>query len=114
MKTSGALFDIRAEFELGKAKSVGLEIDEKTAATFDTASGKLNDAMPLTPVDGRISIRILIDRPMMEIFANNGEQIMTSPYKNDLNIESIKAFCQGGSAKLVSMEVHQLNAKWDN
>jgi fructan beta-fructosidase len=114
MKTSGALFDIRAEFELGKAKSVGLDIDGKPAATFDVASGKLNKAMPLTPVDGRISIRILIDRPMMEIFANNGQQIMTSPYKNDLNIESIKAFCQGGAAKLVSMEVHQLNAKWDN
>jgi len=109
MKTSGALFDIRAEFELGKAKSVGLEIDGKPAATFDTASGKLNGAMPLTPIDGRIVIRILIDRPMMEIFANNGEQIMTSPYKNDLNIESVKAFCLGGVAKLVSMEVHQLD-----
>jgi antitoxin component of MazEF toxin-antitoxin module len=33
---------------------------------------------------------------MMEIFANNGEQIMTSPYENGLNIESVKAFCQGG------------------
>ena len=112
IKTSGALFDIIAEFQLGKAKSVGLEIDGKPAATFDIASGRLNGAMPLTPVDGKIAVRILIDRPMMEIFANNGEQIMTSPYANDLNIESIKAFCAGGAAKLVKMEVHLLNAKW--
>ena len=64
------------------------------------------------PVDGKIAIRILIDRPMMEIFANHGEQIATLPYENDLNIESVKAFCEGGDAKLLSLEVHELNATW--
>ena len=114
VKTSGALLDIRAEFELGKAKTVGLEVDGKKVATFDVSSGKLNDRMPLEPVDGKIALRILIDRPMMEIFANHGEQIATWPYENDLNIESVKAFCDGGDAERVSLEVYQLNAKWDN
>ncbi len=112
VKTSGALLDIRAEFELGKAKTIGLEVDGKKVATFDVSSGKLNGQMPLQPVDGKIAIRILIDRPMMEIFANHGEQIATLPYENDLNIESVKAFCDGGDAKLLSLEVHELNAKW--
>jgi len=48
LTTIVALFDIRAELELGKANAVGLEI-----------------------------------------FANRGEQIMTSPFENDLNIESV-------------------------
>jgi|TARA_B110000914_G_C15316240_1_gene378051 hypothetical protein len=34
------------------------------------------------------------------------------PYENDLNIESLKAFCAGGDARLLSLEVHELNAKW--
>ena len=68
--------------------------------------------MPLTPVDGKIALRILIDRPMIEIFANHGEQIKTSPFENDLNIETVKAFCEGGDAKLDLMEVYKLNAKW--
>jgi len=114
LETSGALFDIRAEFELGTAKTVGLEVDGKKIAAFDLASGKLNDLMPLRPIDGTIAIRILIDRPMMEIFANHGEQIATLPYENDLNIESVKAFCGDGDAKLVSLKVYQLNARWDN
>jgi len=113
MKTSGALFNIRATFEIGKAKAVGIEVDGAKAATFDVAGSKIN-GMPVTPVDGKVSIQLLIDRPMIEVFANNGEQIKTSGFKNDLNIESVKAFCEGGDAKLVSMEVHQLNAKWDN
>ena len=112
VKTSGALLDIRAEFELGKANTVGLEVDGKKVATFDVASGKLNDQMLLRVIDGKIAIRILIDRPMMEIFANHGEQIATLSYENDLNIESVKAFCEGGDAKLLSLEVYQLNAKW--
>jgi len=113
MKTSGALFDIRATFEFGKAKTVGIEVDGKKAATFDVAGNKIN-GMPVKPVDGKVSIQLLIDRPMIEVFANKGEQIKTSGFKNDLNIESVKAFCEGGAAKLVSMEVYQLNAKWDN
>ena len=112
VKTSGALFDIHAEFELGTAKTVGLEVDGKKVATFDVARGKLNDRMPLQPVDGKIALRILIDRPMMEIFANHGEQIATWPYENDLNIGSVKAFCDGGDAKGVSLKVYKLNAKW--
>ena len=114
LETSGALFDIQAEFDLGKATAVGLEVDGKKLATFDTADGKLNKTMPLVPVDGKIAIRLLIDRPMMEIFANNGGQIATLPFDNDLNIQSVKAFCEGGQAKLLSMEVCELDAKWDN
>jgi len=113
MKTSGALFDIRATFEIGKAKTVGIEVDGNKAATFDVAGSKIN-GMPVKPVDGKVSIQLLIDRPMIEVFANKGEQIKTSGFKNDLNIESVKAFCEGGDAKLVSMEVYPLNAKWDN
>ena len=113
MKTAGALFDIRATFEIGQAKTVGIEVDGTKAATFDVAGNKIN-GMPVKPVDGKVSIQLLIDRPMIEVFANKGEQIKTSGFKNDLNIESVKAFCEGGDAKLVSMEVYELNAKWDN
>ena len=34
VKTSGALFDVHAEFALGEAKTVGLEIDGEKIATF--------------------------------------------------------------------------------
>ncbi len=47
-----------------------------------------------------------------KIFVNNGEVIMTGPYKNDLSIESVKAVARGGDAKLVSLEVNELNASW--
>ena len=101
----GVFFVADAEYVIG-------DFDGKKVATFDVSSAKLNDLMPLQPADGKIAIRILIDRPMMEIFANHGEQIATWPYENDLNIESVKAFCEGGDAKGVSLKVYKLKAKW--
>ena len=111
VKTTGALFDIRATFECGTAKSLGLLVDGEEMFGFDCVSNKYN-GKALELVDGKVSVQILIDRPMTETFVNNGEMIITSDYKNDLNIESVKAIARGGDAKLVSLEVYELDASW--
>jgi fructan beta-fructosidase len=109
--TKGALFDIRATFDIGTAKSVGLLVDGKNLFNFDCVTKKFNGKV-IKVVDGKVSIQILIDRPMKEVFVNNGEMIITSDYGNDLNIESIKAIARGGDARLVSFVVHELDASW--
>ena len=106
--TSGALFDIEARFEVGSAKKIGLNIDGKPAFVCDLESPK-ND---IRPIDGKVSVRILIDRPMMETFVNDGQMVITATYQNDLNIESVEAFAEGGEAKLLSIDVNELNASW--
>lgn len=111
LATAGALFDIRATFELGSAKRVGLKVDGREVFVYDAAAKRVGREV-VKPVDGKISVQILIDRPMMETFVNRGQMVITAPYKNDLNIESVAAFAQGGEAKLVSMEVVELDASW--
>jgi len=111
LATAGALFDIRATFDVGTAKKLGLHIDGREAFVYDAAAQKCNKA-DLKPVDGKISVRILIDRPMMETFVNDGRMVITAPYQNDLNIESVEAFAEGGEARLLSLEVHELEASW--
>jgi len=111
LATSGALFEIRASFEVGTAKRLGLNIDGRPAFTYDAAAGKLN-GQPIQAADGKISVQILIDRPMIETFVNHGQMIITAPYQNDLDIGSIEAFAAGGQAKLLSLDVHELKASW--
>ncbi len=111
LATSGALFDIRATFDVCTAKRLGLIVDGKEAFSYDAANRKCNMAS-LNPVDGKISVQILIDRPMMETFVNKGQMVITAPYQNDLNIESVEAFAEGGEAKLLSIDVNELNASW--
>jgi fructan beta-fructosidase len=109
--TSGDLFDVRATIQVLTSKRFGLKVDGKPAFVYDVAAGTF-DKQDIKPVDGKISVRMLIDRPMMETFINNGQMIITAPYSTDLNIDSIEAFAEGGEAKLVNLEVYELNANW--
>ena len=106
--TSGALFDIEARFEVGTAGKLGLNIDGRPAFVCDFT----NPESDIRPVDGQLSARILIDRPMMETFVNDGRRVITAAYDNDLDIESVEAFAEGGTARLLSLDIHELEASW--
>ncbi len=108
---SGELFEIRAEFALGQAHAVGLDIGGNRV-TYDVAAGKLNGAA-MAPVDGKVSMRVIVDRPMIEICGNDGAVYITSSRGKRGDVSAIKAFANGGPAKLVSLEVHELKSIWE-
>jgi len=126
IKTSDELFDITAEFEIGTAKKAGIKIGKLEAAyhveakqlgdrieNLEKAKGMKSCAV-LEPVDGKITIRVLVDRPMMEIIGNNGRVVVTrgKPNMNDHHVKKISAFAEGGEARLLKFEVHELNSIW--
>ncbi len=111
LKTRGALFDIRAAWEVGTAREVGLDIDGREEFKYEVEAEKAK-GQPCRIAGGKISVQILVDRPMKETFVDKGRMVFTEAYKNDLNIESVKAWARGGDAKLVSLDVHELNASW--
>ena len=107
---SGELFEIRAEFAVGQAKSVGLDVGGNLVK-YDVAAKKLNGA-DMAPVDGKVSMQVIVDRPMIEICGNDGAVYITSGRGKRGDVSAIKAFADGGNAKLVSMEIHELNSIW--
>jgi len=108
--TSGRLFDIRATFAVGEAKAFGVQVAD-TRVVYDAAKANLA-GMPLEPVDGKIRMQILVDRPSMEICANDGRVYQTSPFHTEDAIESIRVFADGSPAELVSLEVYELKSAW--
>ena len=107
---SGQLFDVRATFEIGDASQVGLDIGGNRVV-YDAVRRQLGEA-PLKPVDGRITVQVLVDRPMMEICGNDGRVFITLPRQKHGEVKIIKAFAAGGVAKLVSMEAFELSSIW--
>jgi fructan beta-fructosidase len=107
---SGELFEIRAEFILGQAKSVGLDIGGNRV-TYDVAAAKLNGS-PMTVTDGRVSMQVLLDRPMIEICGNDGAVYITGERGKWGAVEAVSAFANGGPATLTSLEVHELKSIW--
>lgn len=106
----GELLDIRATFELGEAKQVGLNIGNDRLV-YDVAKSRLGDA-PLKPLNGRISLQVLVDRPMFEICGNEGRVFITSERKAKEAPGAIEAFAEGGSAGLIRLEVYELESIW--
>lgn len=110
LPVAGDLFEIRAEFEIGQAKSLGLRIGERKI-TYDAAKNSL-EGMPLKPVAGRVRLQVLVDRPSLELCGNDGRVFQTNAFQNSGPIEAIHAWCEGGDARLVTLEVHELKSIW--
>ncbi len=110
LEVNGELFDIHATFKLEAAKTIGINIGGEEI-TYNIPEKLLNDA-PLEPENGEITLQILVDRPMLEIVGNQGRVFITSNRKVLGAVETISAFAEGGSAKLVRLEVNQLKSIW--
>ncbi|MEF8788310.1 MAG: glycoside hydrolase family 32 protein, partial [Planctomycetota bacterium] len=109
VSTSGRLFDIRATISPGDADEVGLALGDREV-TYDVDAGMLAD-MPLKPRDGRVTVRLLVDRPSIEICGNDGRVYRTDRFLHG-DIEAIKVFSRGGRATLEKLQVHQLDSVW--
>jgi len=123
----GELFHIKAEFEVGNADSFGLIIREFNI-TYDAKKNRIRckspksninpgsfsrpQSAPLKPVDGKITLEILVDRTMVEVFPNNGRYYFPmGAYLVDRD-PAIKVFSEGGKTKLKNLEIYELNSIW--
>lgn len=104
------LLDIRLEIEPGDAKVIKLDFPGRSI-TYDAARLKLNEA-PLAPVDGRIRIQVLADRSLTEIIGNDGRVFITAVGKPAPGGGKVSVTAQGGTARLVSLEAHELKSIW--
>ena len=111
---SGALFHLRAEFEVGDAQEVGFIIRGvpvlyhagRQEMTCAKASGALR------PVGGKIRLELLVDRASIELFANDGETYLVAgmtPPDDDTSLELVS---RGGTATVKSLEVYELRSAW--
>jgi fructan beta-fructosidase len=116
----GNLFDIYTEIPVGDAEEVGFEINgfpvsynvkEKLLTAGDGKSRETQETKAeLKPIDGKISFRILVDRPSVEIFANKGQIYMPMQAVRDLNNESLKIYSKGGSAHIEKLTVYEMKS----
>ena len=110
----GELFDIRAEIELGDARAVGFSVREENIH-YDVNAHKLTcleKSASLQPIDGRIVLQILVDRTSIEVFGNDGQLSMCSCFLPDMANRRLKIFASGGKARIISLEVNELQSAW--
>jgi len=112
---SGDLFDIRAEFQVGKAKELGLVV-RGVPVVYDTEAQTLScgdKSAPLAPVEGKIRLQLLVDRMSIEIFANNGRIYMPMGMHFDDFNRSLEVFAKSGDAEIKTLDVYTLRSAWN-
>jgi fructan beta-fructosidase len=108
----GELIDLYADITMGSAKKVVFNL-RGSAVTYDgttltTPRGKGK----LKPKDGRITVRILVDRGSVEVFGNEGRLSITSYALHEPENLNLSLTVEGGEAVVNTLIVNELQSAW--
>jgi sucrose-6-phosphate hydrolase SacC (GH32 family) len=111
----GDLFDIRAEIEPRGAKQLSLSI-RGTLLEYDVAKKELRllgKTAPLPLDDGKLKLRILIDRSSIEVFSADGLVGMTSCFIPERGSKLPPLALTGDGASVSSLDVWEMKPCWE-
>ncbi|MHC5155597.1 MAG: glycoside hydrolase family 32 protein [Planctomycetota bacterium] len=110
----GEFYDIEAEFVIADAAEFGFVIFG-VPVLYNVEEGKLlsNDLeAPLKPQDGKIKLRLLIDRLSIEVFANDGRVYMPIQALHMDKERGFEIFTRGGRTDIEELTVYELKSIW--
>jgi len=110
----GELLDLTAELLIGDATEVGFNI-RGVNVSYDAKTQELSckdKKAPLKSVNGKIRLRLMLDRTSIDIFGNDGRLYMPMGILLPEDNHSVEIYAKGGRAKIDSLEVHELKSSW--
>ena len=120
-KPIGELVDLEAVFSINKGaltaegeNQIGLEVNgQKITCDLNNKKMVVSDSdAPLNIVDGKVKLRVIVDRMSIEIFANDGAVQLCRNFVPPDNAQyAIKVFGKKGLADVV-LKAHQLRSIW--
>ncbi|MBR9911174.1 MAG: glycoside hydrolase family 32 protein [Gammaproteobacteria bacterium] len=96
-------YDLEKESLYFDRSRSGLKISER----FDGYQSTL-----LKLEDGKLKLRIFVDRTSVEVFANDGIKTMTNLIFPSLQSDKVSVYAEGGAVDIVSLDIWQLNSIW--
>ena len=132
----GDVLDIRATLRPGSASRMGLKVltnanGDETVVSYDIAAGTLSidrtksgaaaaalagfpgvHSAPVALRDGRLNLRILVDRSLVEVFAQGGERTIADQVYPTPGSDGLKVFAEGGAATLETLDIRELRTTW--
>jgi sucrose-6-phosphate hydrolase SacC (GH32 family) len=112
----GELLDLTAEFTCGDAAELGFNL-RGVPIVYDLKKQELScldKKASLKPAAGKIRLRFMVDRTSIDIFANDGRLYMPMGVILNRDNLSLGVYAKGGSARIDSLEVHELKSAWES
>lgn len=114
--TAQDLLDIDLQLDLQHATQATINLRGEEII-YDVKEKKLKafgGAAPLIAKDGKLTLRILLDRTSIEIFANDGEVAHNGIFFPHPDDRSLSLTVQGSPATIKRLTVRELNSIWDS
>jgi len=119
-KVNGDCLHIIAEFDLKTSDNFGfmLRHSRKQAGTevlYNVKKGTLSvlgTTVPLMPVDNTIKLEILMDRTSVEVYANDGQTVISNCFTPSEGANDVVLFTNGGELGVVKMDVYKMESIW--
>lgn len=105
----GQLYDLDVTFTA--AKGARLKINLGSDSVVATGAG-LVDEIEAGLTDGKCRVRILVDRPLVEIIGNNGAVYLPKPRTDAGKDISISIVAEEGPVHIDALSVYQLKSIW--
>jgi sucrose-6-phosphate hydrolase SacC (GH32 family) len=108
------LLEISAELTAGDATDLGFNLRGVTV-NYDTKKQELSCSgkkAALKLADGKIRLRLMVDRTSVDIFGNDGRLYMPMGVIVPQDSVALQVYAKGGSAKINRLEVHELRSAW--
>lgn len=108
------LLDICGELYVEEASKFSLSVNG-VPISYDVEEGILScldKRAPLKADDGKIILRILVDKTSIEIFGNNGRILLPVGVVIDGPNVVLEAHSEGGRTTIDHLEVHELASIW--
>jgi fructan beta-fructosidase len=133
---TGETLEISADLAPGDAIQSGLNVrvgnGQYTQIGYDTSTGEIYvdrtrsgdvsfdpsfaaqgvQAVPVPLTDGRLHLHILVDASSVEVFAGQGEVVLTDQIFPDATSTGVAAFATGGTATLTDLTAWRLASIW--
>jgi sucrose-6-phosphate hydrolase SacC (GH32 family) len=111
----GELLEITATLELGSATEINFNL-RGIPLIYDVKNEELScldKQATLKPVNGKISLRIFVDRTTVDIFGPASRLYMPMSVLIPAENTSLNLKVSGGEARIDSMTVYELRSAWE-
>lgn len=110
----GDLFDIEATLQPGPAGTVALQV-RGARIEYNAAERRLTalgHAAPVDLEDGRLRLRIVVDRTSVEVFAQGGRVQLATCFLPDAAQQTISVESAEGKGRAVDLHVWEMKSVW--
>jgi fructan beta-fructosidase len=117
---NGETFHIKAIFDPKTSDGFGFIVrngkkSDGTIIKYELAKKMLDflgKQALVEPIKGKIQLEILIDRSSIELFANDGEVVLSSCFNPGPGDDNIVLWTQGGELFVDELEIYPINSAW--